>query len=175
MRYSSFQEYATTAILQSLIRGNKLYTENSGFEVVIDKCTHEEEARVGTSKYADLVCDIVYKHKKSGKEHTEVCVFEMKSCNSDLKSGWGMNFVGDRNFLVVPGSTTARRLGNNVINGEDALHYLDSRGFQSVGVLKVAKDGKIECVRPSWDSGRFGHLFLAWFGDREYKNNWCYD
>lgn len=33
-------------------------------------------------------------------EHGEFCCYEVKSCMADFKSGHGLNFVGDRNFLV---------------------------------------------------------------------------
>lgn len=33
-------------------------------------------------------------------EHGEFSCYEVKSCMADFKSGHGLNFVGDRNFLV---------------------------------------------------------------------------
>lgn len=38
----------------------------------------------------------------SGIERAEVSVYEVKSCMADLKSGHGMNLIGDYNFIVAP-------------------------------------------------------------------------
>ena len=38
----------------------------------------------------------------SGIEHGDVYVYEVKSCIDDHKSGNGLNFIGDYNYLVMP-------------------------------------------------------------------------
>lgn len=38
----------------------------------------------------------------SGIERAEVTAYEVKSCMADLKSGNGLNAVGDRNYIVAP-------------------------------------------------------------------------
>lgn len=60
--------------------------------------------------------------------------YEIKSCERDLTSGYGLNFIGKKNYLICP--------PNLVIK---AGNYLDELGLQHVGIIAMSVNEDVCC------------------------------
>lgn len=93
----------TTALLDSELIRLRLTKKNSysfwAHEVWIDRYT-DREKRVDFMEF--LPKGGVTYSDAPHIEHGTFTFYEVKSCISDIKSGHGLNFYGDENFLVMP-------------------------------------------------------------------------
>ena len=170
MSKSLFQDTAVLAILCSIERGNNARGNFDGRKLKNFK--YREECPVYYGNYtrrpkgrADLCVEITY-DKNNQWELTEDYIFECKSSVDDLHSGCGLNFCGDRNFIVIPDYSEADlykkcpwKLTYEVV--ED---YLKEKGLPGVGIL-ILKSEKIICKKMSWADCDYGWLFQTAFGD----------
>lgn len=96
-------------------------------EVTFD-CTGPKPVRVDFMRYKPRNQCV------AGLEAGEFHCFEIKSCAADLRSGHGMNFLGDRNYVVCPDGLVP------VVR--DVLPF-------GVGIYAMGPQGTLECVKPS--------------------------
>ena len=170
MSNSKFQDAAIKAILNCVKRGNKARFDGDGRKLTSFLwCEEFPTYRKGYTRRpagrADLYVEIIY--DKGGEwELSEDYIFECKSSVDDLESGYGLNFAGDRNFLVIPDYKEAGKYKSFVwkLKLERAIEHLAEIGRADVGVL-VIKNGEVVCKKASWLNKPYGHLFQQAFGD----------
>lgn len=89
----------------------------------------------------------------SGIEKGEFICYEVKSCMSDYKSGHGQNFIGERNYFVMP-MTLYKKLVNDIpynvgvmVPVPDCRDKLDE--FENPTELDNEKQWKLVVIRGS--------------------------
>ena len=97
----------TELTIQFANRRNEIYAT----EVVLDGNTSHPK-RVDIMSFKPL-------HQQSvvGIERGEFTCYEVKSCVEDVYSGHGINFYGDKNYLVMPMSVWVK-LNKDVVSGK---------------------------------------------------------
>jgi hypothetical protein len=86
----------TTEFLSDLLVQRKLAGKYYASEVTLDfGCGKGKEKRV------DFVQFVPKNQSTSGIEKGEFIFYEVKSCKDDYHSGNGLNFEGDRNYIVT--------------------------------------------------------------------------
>ena len=159
---STMQQFATENIVDCFLnRGNKC----SGLDFEFDgeywfdryRSWIKEEYPACHGKRVDLFVNAIYKDGK--KEIEESYAFEIKSCKADLNSGCGLNFVGKRNFIVVPEFGWDKSFA-------EAYHKLAEIDRGDVGILTIDKRGTICCWRSSglWENKVKGYGFTNVIG-----------
>lgn len=86
----------TTEFLSELLVQRKLSGKYYASEVTLD-CG----AGKGKEKRVDFMQFVPKNQSTSGIEKGEFIFYEVKSCKADYHSGNGLNFEGDRNYIVV--------------------------------------------------------------------------
>lgn len=86
----------TTEFLSKLLVQSKLAGKYYASEVTLD-CGGGK----GKEKRADFVQFVPKNQSTSGIEKGEFIFYEVKSCKADYHSGNGLNFEGDRNYIVT--------------------------------------------------------------------------
>ena len=86
----------TTRFLSDLLIQRKLADKYYASEVTLD-CGSGK----GKEKRVDFVQFIPRNQTTSGIEKGEFVFYEVKSCKADYHSGNGLNFEGDRNYIVT--------------------------------------------------------------------------
>lgn len=86
----------TTEFLNKLLVQSKLAGKYYASEVTLD-CGGGK----GKEKRADFVQFVPKNQSTSGIEKGEFIFYEVKSCKADYHSGNGLNFEGDRNYIVT--------------------------------------------------------------------------
>lgn len=98
-----------TAMLSRLLVQQRLsgYGKYYASEVTLDFGTSHEK-RVDFMQFCPVNTTSV-----SGIEKGEFVCYEVKSCLADYKSGHGQNFIGERNYLVMP-MELYKKIGNEL-------------------------------------------------------------
>lgn len=86
----------TTRFLSELLVQRKLLGKYYASEVTLD-CG----AGKGEEKRVDFIQFVPKNQSTSGIEKGEFIFYEVKSCKADYHSGNGLNFEGDRNYVVT--------------------------------------------------------------------------
>ena len=103
----------TTAFLGRLLKRDKLNLRGKYWasEVTLDYGSNEVR-RVDFMQF-----EPVYQYAVSGLEKGIFICYEVKSCKADFNSGFGKNFIAEKNYFVMP-----MKLYKEVIN--DIPHYV---------------------------------------------------
>ena len=86
----------TTEFLSKLLVQRKLVGKYYASEVTLDFGCGK-----GKEKRADFVQFVPKNQSTSGIEKGEFIFYEVKSCKDDYHSGNGLNFEGERNYIVT--------------------------------------------------------------------------
>jgi hypothetical protein len=91
----------TTAFLGNLLKRDKLFCRGKYWasEVTLDYGTNEVK-RVDYMQF-----EPPYQYSVSGLEKGIFICYEVKSCKADFNSGFGVNFIAEKNYLVMPMKT----------------------------------------------------------------------
>lgn len=91
----------TTRFLGELLKRDKLCKRGKYWasEVTLDYGTNEVK-RVDFMQF-----EPPYQYSVSGLEKGIFICYEVKSCKADFNSGFGVNFIAERNYLVMPMKT----------------------------------------------------------------------
>lgn len=166
---SWFQDYATKCICNSIKRGNAAILPYRDGYIISDYFIRSEYKYSSAVNRIDLFARIDYKCSDGFILH-ETYAFEIKSSSSDLKSGCGVNFVSEKNFLVVPDGSLDGFYGINKMDGRNINDYMNGK-YTNVGILKINRKGEVICVRPSRNPN-FPWLDERYFGDYIYEDDW---
>lgn len=73
---------------------------------------------------------------------TSTMIIECKSCLNDLKSGVGLNLVGNINYIIYPekSNLTKRKINK----------YLAETNREGIGILMLDEENKIKQLQYSW-------------------------
>lgn len=99
----------TTAFLGELLKRDRLSGRGKYWasEVTLDYGTKDVK-RVDFMQFEPL-----HQYSISGLEKGIFICYEVKSCKADFKSGFGQNFIGEKNYLVMP-MTVYKELINEI-------------------------------------------------------------
>ena len=177
MSRSFFQDFASEQITRCVMQGNKARCVYDGRKIDLEKSSYDTEYVVDGRKRVDYFAHIVYDSPEDGRLE-ENYAFEMKSCTADICSGCGMNFVGDRNFIVIPNKEFARRLGREYeyLTPENAESRLYDMDRLDVGIIEVSQDGTLFCWKAAGTTAVerwMRHFFLCGFGDEIADDAGC--
>lgn len=92
----------TTAFLSDLLVSSRLAAMGKYYasEVTLDFGSENNIRRIDFLEFRPAGVQSV-----SGIEKGEFVVYEIKSCKEDYNSGFGQNFIGEQNYLVMPMET----------------------------------------------------------------------
>ena len=104
----------TTKFLGDLLKRNRLFGKYWASEVSIDYGTKDVK-RVDFMQFEpDGVVGV------SGIEKGIFICYEVKSCKADFKSGFGRNFIAEKNYFVMP-MTTYKEVMHDIQGGMGVL------------------------------------------------------
>lgn len=161
---SSFELHCRQAVLNTLNSGipvRKLQHKYNGEPIKIIYGFDTKTNRDSNGR-CDIVLWIEYEHRKE-----TICI-ECKSGMRDLKSGYGLNFDGDINYILYP-KNASRFIQDGYwgLNKDKIEKVFWQNGIRGVGILELDDQDKIRFVkRPYRKIGTFDFMGLATeFGD----------
>ena len=143
MSCSMFEDQACEIILNDFV-GKYSGQNRYGFEYERESCVRYANKKRGRF---DLVVKIIE------LKRFKICKtihYEMKSCMSDLKSGRGINFHGDYNYLVYPRDSKPYVRNGTNITFEKAKEWLEKHGYDRVGIICLREDGTLSVEREAF-------------------------
>lgn len=94
----------------------------------------------------------------SGIEKGIFTCYEVKSCKNDFNSGFGRNFIGEKNYFVMPMSLykeVIQEIPHNIGALVPIPEYTDKHDeFENPTELSVDTDWKLCAIKPSHMQGR---------------------
>lgn len=161
---SIYEEQCRTSVLNTLGRGIPVRALQHEY------CGRPKSVMYGFDTRVDCKskgrCDIVLWLEYEGYKET-ICI-ECKTGMRDLKSGYGLNFDGDINYILYP-KTASRfiRDGYWDLNANKIEEYLWQKKIFGVGILELDDHDRIRFVkRANRVHKPFGYLGICTeFGD----------
>lgn len=143
--FSPFEYACRSAVLKTIDSMNEIeYPQRLvKAEYMFDRCCH------GNGR-PDIV---IFREFETFKD--TICI-ECKSCKRDLMSGYGLNFVGEINYIIFPEESD---LTPSIIN-----NYLSTKGECGVGILMFDKKWKIKCCKYAWRKREDIPVWLQMYG-----------
>ena len=159
MSASDFQDYVTDCVRDCFKRSvpeSRLYTKGSmlmKFETEYSntKIPRKQYRGFGGRKRVDVYAEIM--------GYDGICLsycFEIKSSRQDLRSGCGLNFFAELNFIIVPSKRYG--WGNPIRDATNAV-------ANNVGIITIdCENGVLHTVRPSWIMPTYPYIITDAFG-----------
>ena len=140
---SEFQKYATDIIISEIAKLPRLDKEKSSYCIERAKATNWRHSHIRQDIYTELY----YKDGSCDK-----CAIEIKSGVPDFRSGYGLNFTEDYNFLCFKAgySMSGSPIKTKHIAGLD----------KDIGVLVIVNDS-LYCLRPAFHKGVDGSTVVG--------------
>lgn len=159
MPASNFQDYVTDCVYDCFKRSvpeSRLYTMGSRLmkfetEYSNTKIPRNQVRGHGGRRRVDVYAEIM------GYDgiYLSYC-FEIKSSRQDLRSGYGLNFFAELNFIIVPIKSYGWR---------DPIGDAIDDVANNVGIITIdCENGLLHTVRPSWIMPTYPYIITDVFG-----------